>query len=260
MQPLINSMQALPPELLWVGLLLFSFASLLAMLRFFGVWGVTIYMCVALIAANLQVLKTVQFSLWESPVALGTVLFSTTFLSTDILTEYFGPKAARRAVLLGFAGMLLLTVFMLLAIGFTPLAEEMRNSEWSWGLENHDHLTALFTPIPSILLAGFIAYLTSQILDIWIYQRIRTMTHGKLKWLRNNASTWISALVDNIIFSILAWVILAPEPMQWSVVWKTYIFGTYFLRIGIALLDTPILYLAGHCLPKTQDSSKNIES
>ena len=259
METLTHSMQTIPPELLWVGLLLFAFGSLLTILRLFGVWGVTIYMCVALIAANLQVLKTVQFSLWDAPVALGTVLFSTTFLCTDVLTEYFGPKAARRAVLLGFAGMLLLTVFMLLAIGFSPLPEEMRNTEWGWGLENHEHLTSLFLPIPSIFLAGFIAYLTSQILDIWIYQRIRTITHGKFKWLRNNASTWISALVDNIIFSILAWVILAAEPMQWGVVWKTYIFGTYFLRIGVALLDTPILYLAGYCLPKEQDSVENIK-
>lgn len=223
------------------------------MLRLFGVWGVTVYMCVALIGANLQVLKTVQFSLLESPVALGTVLFSTTFLSTDILTEYFGVKAARRAVLLGFSGMILLTIFMLLAIGFTPLSEMHANSEWAWGRENHEHLTALFIPIPSILLAGFAAYLTSQILDIWIYQRIRSLTHNRYRWLRNNVSTWISALIDNTIFSILAWIVLAPDPLAWGVVWKTYIIGTYFLRVGVALLDTPILYLAKYCLPKNRD-------
>ncbi len=255
-ESLVISMQSLTPELLWVILLGFSFASLLLMLRLFGVWGVTVYMCVALIAANLQVLKTVQFSLWDSPVALGTVLFSTTFLCTDILTEYFGAKEARRAVLLGFSGMLLLTCFMVLAVGFTPLPDSMQSTEWAWGLENHIHLKALFMPIPSILLAGFIAYLCSQILDIWIYQRIRTLTHGKFKWLRNNASTWISALVDNTIFSVLAWVIFSSHPMAWPVVWKTYILGTYFLRIGVALLDTPILYLAGYCLPKTAQNEK----
>ena len=243
-------MQTLPPEILWVFLLAFSFGSMLVMLRLFGVWGITVYMCVALIGANLQVLKTVQFSLLESPVALGTVLFSTTFLSTDILTEYYGPKEARRAVLLGFAGMILLTIFMLLAIGFTPLAEQYADTEWAWGLENHKHISALFIPIPSILLAGFAAYLTSQILDIWIYQRIRALTHNRFRWLRNNLSTWVSALIDNIIFSSLAWVILSHDPLPWNVVWKTYIFGTYFLRMSVALLDTPVLYLAQYCLPK----------
>lgn len=244
----------MPPELLWVVMLFVAFSCLLLMLRIFGVWGVTVYMCITLVAANLQVLKTVQFSVLNDPVALGTVLFATTFLSTDILTEYYGPKAARRAVWLGFAGMTLLTIFMLFAIGFTPLPESMAHTEWGWGLENHHHLNALFLPIPSILLSGFIAYLTSQILDIWIYQRIRTLTAGKFKWLRNNASTWISSLVDNIIFSSLAWVILAHDPLPWAVVWKTYIFGTYFLRVGVALLDTPVLYLAGYCLPKSSET------
>ena len=249
-------MHSVPPELLWVLMLVFAFAALLVMLRFFGEWGVVVYMCTALIAGNLQVLKTVQFSLWESPVALGTVLFATTFLSTDILTEYYGPKSARRAVILGFSSMLLLTFFMVFAIGFKPIPAELADTEWSWGLENHYHLKALFQPIPSILLATFTAYLCSQILDIWIYQHIRTLTSGKWKWLRNNGSTWISALVDNIIFSILAWVILAPQPIAWPVVWKTYIFGTYFLRVGVALLDTPILYLAKHCLPKPDSTSQ----
>lgn len=253
MQSIVFTLQTLPPEAVWVILLIAAYASLLLMLRCFGVWGVTIYMAITLIAANLQVLKTVQFSVWDSPVALGTVLFSTTFLCTDILSEYFSPRDARRAVLLGFAGMVLLTGFMLLAIGFRPLPETMRDSPWGWGLENHEHLSAVFLPIPSILLAGFIAYLSSQILDIWIYQRIRELTHSRFKWLRNNVSTWISALVDNTIFSILAWVVFAPEPMEWSVVIQTYILGTYVLRIAVALLDTPVLYLAGHCLPRERN-------
>jgi queuosine precursor transporter len=253
MEGLISFLHRLQPEWVWLILLVFSYVSLMVMLRFFGVWGITLYMVIALIAANLQVLKTVQFSLWDSPVALGTVLFSTTFLCTDILSEYFSPKAARRAVFLGFAGMLLLTSFMLLAVGFRPLPATAMDSEWAWGLKNHHHLSAVFMPIPSILVAGIVAYLCSQVLDIWIYQRIRALTHSRFRWLRNNASTAVSALVDNIIFSILAWVVLAPEPMAWAVVWKTYILGTYGLRLVVALLDTPVLYLSGLLIPKSGD-------
>jgi queuosine precursor transporter len=256
MEGLILFLQQLQPEWVWLILLVFSYTSLMLMLRFFGVWGVTLYMAIALIAANLQVLKTVQFGLWDAPVALGTVLFSTTFLCTDILSEYYGPKAARRAVFLGFAGMLLLTSFMLLAVGFRPLPESALETGWAWGLQNHYHLAAVFQPIPSILLAGIVAYLCSQVLDIWIYQRIRSLTHSRFRWLRNNASTAVSALVDNIIFSILAWVVLAPEPMAWAVVWKTYILGTYGLRLVVALLDTPVLYLAGMLLPKSDDQQR----
>ena len=62
--------------------------------------------------------------------------------------------------------------------------------------------------------------------------------------LRNNASTWISALIDNTVFSVLAWVVLAPEPMAWQPLIFTYILGTYVLRIAVAALDTPFVYLA----------------
>lgn len=247
---LIQWMQALPPEGVWVILLLTAFASLLTLLKLFGVWGVTIYLTITLLAANLQVLKAVQFSILPDPIAIGTVLFATTFLCTDILNEYFGAKEARRAVILGFSGMLLFTLFMILTIGFAPLPQEVIGTDWEWGLQNHEHIRALFTPVPAILLAGITAYLISQILDIWAYQKIRSLSNNRFRWLRNNVSTAISAFVDNTIFSVLAWIILSPDPLPWAVVWKTYIIGTYFLRIGIALLDTPILYLAGNCLPK----------
>ncbi len=255
-QAFVEALQSWQPEWVWLLLLIAAFSSLLLMLRLFGAWGVTLYMCVVLIAANLHVLKAVKFSLMENPVALGTVLFATTFLSTDILNEYYGPKYARRAVLLGFTGFILFTGMMLLALGFQPLSESYADTDWSWAIDYHNHLTAIFTPIPSILLAGLIAYMVSQLLDIWVYQRIREKTQGRFRWLRNNASTWISAFVDNTIFSLLAWYILAANKLTMDVIWQTYIIGTYFLRIGVALLDTPILYLAKYCLPAEDKALK----
>lgn len=249
-ESLLEGMHALPPELVKAGLLVFAFGSLLLMLRIFGSIGITAYVCIAIVAANLHVLKAVQFSAFPDPVALGTILFATTFLGTDILTEYYGPEHARRTVLLGFSGLILMTAFMIFGIGIRPLSEAQATGDWQWALDNHRHLTAIFTPVPAILLAGLSAYMGSQILDIWIYQRIRKFSHNRHLWLRNNASTWISALIDNTIFSLLAWVILAPSPLPLPVVWKTYILGTWFLRVGVALLDTPILYLAAFALPK----------
>jgi queuosine precursor transporter len=250
----IQLLQSLPPEFIWCGMLLCAFATLLLMLRLFGEWGVTVFLCMALVSANIQVLKAVKFGIMDSPVALGTVLFATTYLGTDILSEYYGPKAARRAVMLGFASMILLTMWMLFAIGFAPLDSSWEGSDWEWGRRNHEHLTAVFLPMPAILLAGFAAYFSSQILDIWLYQRIRRWTQNRHRWLRNNASTWVSALIDNIIFSLLAWVILAEDALPMGVVWKTYIFGTYFLRIAVAFVDTPVLYLAKYCVPRSTDS------
>ncbi len=79
---------------------------------------------------------------------------------------------------------------------------------------------------------------------------IKKITFSKYLWLRNNLSTLLSSLIDNTIFSLLAWIILNPEPETLYKVLMIYILGTYFLRIFLALIDTPFMYLAKLFLPK----------
>ena len=95
-----------------------------------------------------------------------------------------------------------------------------------------------------------IAYLASQYFDVWIYSAIKNITKNRYLWLRNNLSTILSSLIDNTIFSLLAWIILNPNTEFLYKVITTYILGTYFLRILIALIDTPFLYLSKLFLPK----------
>ena len=98
--------------------LFLSFASVLIFFKLFGEVGLYIYTVIAIIAANIQVLKIVKFSFFEEPIALGTILFASTFLCTDILAEYYGAKSARKNILLGFSGFLLMTILMLLHYWF----------------------------------------------------------------------------------------------------------------------------------------------
>ena len=79
---------------------------------------------------------------------------------------------------------------------------------------------------------------------------LKIITKGKYLWLRNNLSTFSSSLIDNTIFSLLAWIILNPNPLALYVVITTYILGTYILRIIIAIIDTPFIYLSKYFLPK----------
>ena len=246
----IEQLNQLPPELIWVFLLGCCFVSILLFLRIFGAPGLFVYSAIVIIAANLQVLKAVQFSIFPYPVALGTVLFSSSFLCTDILNEYYGPAKARKAVWLGFSAYAFMTMVMLLGLAFRPLDSGTVSEDWLWAAENHEHLSALFTPTPALLVAGMVAYLCSQFHDVWIYQLIKRLTGERWLWFRNNVSTALSALVDSVIFSVLAWRVFAAEPLPWSVVLSTYILGTYSLRLAVALLDTPIIYLAKFFVPK----------
>ena len=73
---------------------------------------------------------------------------------------------------------------------------------------------------------------------------------NRFLWLRNNISTILSSLIDNTVFSILAWIILNPNPETFYNVIMIYILGTYILRIFIAFIDTPFMYLSKIFLPR----------
>lgn len=241
---LIAALNAAPPEAVWFLLLLVCFGAVILLTRLFGEAGLYVYIAVGVLGANLQVLKPVQFSVFADPVALGTILFASTYLATDILTEHYGRTAARRGVMLGFAAFLLWTILAVLTLGFRPLSPAEAGEGLAWALPVHEALATLFTPAPAFFVAGMAAYLTSQFHDVWLYSLLKRITGGRHLWLRNNASTWISALIDNTVFSVLAWVVLAPEPMAWQPLIFTYILGTYVLRVAVAALDTPFVYLA----------------
>ena len=178
----------------WLMMLLFCFSSILVFLKLFGYVGLYVYSALAVIIGNIQVLKTVDFFYSPEPVALGTVLFASTFLCTDILSEHFGKEKARKNVLIGFAGFLFMTVIMLITIGFKPSA-----NDWS-----QDSLANVFTPMSRFFIASMIAYLASQYFDVWIYSAIKNITKNRYLWLRNNLSTMLSSLVDNTVFSLCA--------------------------------------------------------
>ena len=95
-----------------------------------------------------------------------------------------------------------------------------------------------------------IAYLTSQFFDVWFFEKISIFTNKRFLWLRNNFSTIVSSFIDNTIFSIFAWMIFNPDPLDFNTVLFTFILGTFVLRILIALFDTPFIYLAKNFLPK----------
>ena len=238
---LTKILNSLSTELMWLIMLLFCFTSILIFLRLFGYIGIFIYSALAVIAGNIQVLKTVDFFYSPEPVALGTILFASTFLCTDILSEYFGKEKARTNVLVGFSAFLFMTILMIITIGFKP-------SEGDWVQES---LSNVFTPMTRFFIASMIAYLISQYFDVWFFNYIKNKFSNKYLWLRNNLSTILSSLVDNTVFSIFAWILLNPEPVNIYNVIMIYILGTYLLRIIIALLDTPFIYFAKFFIKKT---------
>lgn len=224
--------------------------AILLLLKYYGLFGLYVYNCLAIIFANIQVLRVASYNLFPEPVALGTVLFTTTFLVNDIITEHYGAEQAKRSVSLGFMVQLLTTIWMVLALGHPLPAEVAAENGAQAAHRSYLAMLQIFSPSVRILLASLTAYLCSQWLDIYIFSTLRKATAGKLLWLRQNAAMLLSGLLDTFMFSAIAWILLSDVPISWHELIMTYVISAQTVRVLLNISFTPLIYLSYRCVPR----------
>jgi len=247
--PLIKIMQNLPVEITSFILFGVCITAMLLLFRLFGKHGLYIYNIVAVLAANIQVLKGMQLSFSNGPVALGTVVFSTTYLCSGILTEHYSKEAAKQGIWFCFAAQILMTILMIMAIGHQPLPVHAIVSGTEHMLLAEQAISLLFTPSPRLLLSSLLAFTIAQFTGVWIFQILSNFTHKKYLWLRTIILTTGSTTIDAFIFNFLAWSILSPQPASFSVILYTYILWALITQGFITILSTPMIYLSYRCRP-----------
>ena len=214
-------------NLLWVGFVLIDLGLAVIIYRFFGKFGLYALIVASVITANIQVVKTVQ--LFGMVATLGNVLYGSIFFTTDVLSEIYGKKAARRGVWLGFIGMALMTLWMQFGLKFIPDASDFAQSS----------MVTIFGLMPRVAAGSMVAYLLSQHHDIFAFHFWKDKTGGKALWLRNCASTMVSQAIDSVIFCTIAlWGLFDIN------IWLQILATTYFLKWFVAVIDTPFIYLA----------------
>ena len=221
---------------LWLLFMLIDLSAVLIAYKLFGKKGLYAVIVMSIIVCNIQVLKLVD--MFGVAVTLGNILYGSIFFSTDLLSELHGKKAARDGVWLGFYTMVLATIYMQIALLFRPGMDDFI----------HPHMQAIFSLVPRIVIGSLIAYLLSQHHDIWAFHFWKKKTKGKKLWLRNNASTWTSQLIDSAVFCLIAFWGVFPVEVFWQILWTTYLF-----KVIVAAIDTPFLYFAKFVLKKQED-------
>jgi len=205
---------------------LIDLSLVLVLFRVFKKEGLYLVIVANIIICNIQVLKTV--TLFGLTTTLGNVLYGSLYLTTDLLSETYGRKAANKGVWLGFSALLFMTFYMQMALWFTPHPEDFASP----------HLSALFSLMPRVALGSLTAYFVSQFLDVWLYHKWKDLLKGRHLWWRNNFATSVSQIADTLIFCAIAFLGLYPIDMWWQIVLTTYLY-----KFVIALCDTPFIYL-----------------
>ena len=196
-------------ELLLIVTLLVLYGSVLLWFFLFGTSGLMSFTVFATIAANIEVLILVQAFGME--MTLGNILFATTFLVTDILSEIAGKKQAQQAVWIGIAANVLFVLVSQSWLMYVPSVND-------WATPS---MQAIFSNTPRLMLASLAVYAIVQVFDVWLYHK------------------WWEFMLNAILYTLFAFYGRYDLPTLVSIVLSSYV-----IFIFTSLLDTPIVYWA----------------
>ncbi len=228
-------------ELLLIISLPLIYGSVLAAYKFFGKTGLFAWTVFATITANIEVLLLVDaFGIEQT---LGNILFGSTFLVTDILSEKYGKKNAQIAVDLGVATSIGFIVLSRLWLLYMPAVND-------WAMPSFQ---TIFSNTPRVMLASVLVFAIVQRFDVWLYHKWWDFSKRKFGdssrflWLRNNGSTMLSQLMNTLLYTFGAFGGLYELPTLISICISSYVI--FFIT---SLADTPFVYLARGMKPRIE--------
>ena len=226
-------------EIIMIASIFAFFGGLVAFFRLFGKHGIFAWTVICTIAANIEVLILVHA--FGMDTTLGNVLFASSFLATDMMSEIYGKKEANKCVKIGIAANITFILISQSWFLYLPAAGDSMAAP----------IRTVFANTPRVMLSSLFAYVVCEIYDVWAYHFIWSKTEKKsgdkkkFLWLRNNGSTLVSQLINVVTFNLLAFAGVFPA----NTIIQILIFG-YLIFVVTSLVDTPFLYWARHIAEK----------
>lgn len=194
--------------------------------KYYGKEALTSGFLALLLMSNIVAVKIVGFGPWNVPAAI--LIYSSTFLVTDLLTEFYGLKEAQKTVMFGFFANLVMVLSIWIALSWSaaPFWMDQAAMETILGL------------VPRIVVASMIGYLISQNFEVLVFHFWKTRFEGKRLWARNNLTSMVTMFIDTVIFIPLAFYGTMPTSIITDL-----IIGQYIVKIIVAAIDTVFIYL-----------------
>ena len=175
----------------------------------------------------------------DAVMSIGILPWPIVFITTDLINEYFGEKGVKKLSLI--TATLIAYCFVLLYVALRIPAVQGEN------LITDSQFTAVFGQSMWIIVGSITAFLVSQLIDVTIFHFVKNRTGNKLIWLRSTGSTVISQLFDSfIVLGIAFWM----TGKMTTDVFIVSAFTGYFVKLIIAVLLTPLIYLGHYLIEK----------
>lgn len=175
----------------------------------------------------------------------GAVIWPVVFITSDLINEYFGKPGVKRISYLTAA---------LIAYAFVVifLAMELPATQWWLDANSIDSkgnafdmdfaFRKIFGQGLRIIVGSLTAFLLGQLVDVFVFQKLRSMTGSKMLWLRATGSTLVSQLIDSFVVLYIAFAGVFSGSQIVAIGLTNYIY-----KFAVAILLTPVIYL-GHYL------------
>lgn len=182
-------------------------------------------MCCVFLISNISATKVIEIGPFVTDG--GAFLFPLAYILGDVISEVYGFRAAKRAVLMGFA-MQALAVLVFFVVQVAPPGP---------GYENQSAFEAVLGFYPRIALASLCGYLVGQLLNAYVLVRVKARMGEKHLWVRLLTSTGVGEFADTLIFCVVAFAGVIPG---WDFV--NYIIVGFVYKVAVEVLLMPVTY------------------
>ena len=173
--------------------------------------------------------------------SVGVLPWPIVFIMTDVINDYYGVRGVRFLTLLTTALITFAFVVMYFAIHMPPDRGWWITSSSAQGVPDMQAaFTSIFGQGMNIILGSLTAFLIGQLVDAFIFRRIKRITGDKRIWLRATGSTIVSQLIDSVVVTYVAFWIFKDMPFALA---TALVLTAYSYKLIIAVLSTPLVYL-----------------
>lgn len=181
----------------------------------------------------------------------GVLLWPVVFVMTDIINEYYGPKGVKFLSYLAVGLISYAFIMFSGAIGLSP-SEYFTLSD---GLDANNAYKGVLGQGMWIIIGSLAAFLIGQVLDVFVFHKIKKATGEKNIWLRATGSTLVSQLIDSFVVLFIAFYIGRRISSNQGEPWSLHQIlvtgtGNYIYKFVVAILLTPVIYLVHNRIEK----------
>ena len=173
----------------------------------------------------------------------GALIWPVVFITTDLINEYFGKPGVKR---ISYLTALLITyafVIIYLSIQLPPANFWVESKDEAGNVVNMDTAyNKILGQGLRIIVGSLSAFIIGQLVDVFVFQKLRHATGSKMLWLRATGSTLVSQLVDSFVVLFIAFYGIFTTPQIIAIGITNYIY-----KFVVAIVLTPLIYL-GHSM------------